>query len=201
VVEIRLPVRQSKYHQPLFVKISSPGGAVDPAESAKRPVTSLAGRYGHPVHPALVAVPIGAWVASFVFDLGSHVTPDPEFLAHGSRWLIGLGVLGAVAAASVGFLDLLAIPSRTRVFRVALVHMSLNLAVTATYAVGFALRGDPVAPVPLGLLTLSAAALVALAVAGYLGGMLAYRYGVRVVDERTQATGYRTTVHIDPPKE
>ena len=38
-------------------------------EQVKRPVTGLAGRYGHPVHPALVAVPIGAWIASFVFDI------------------------------------------------------------------------------------------------------------------------------------
>lgn len=26
----------------------------------------LAGPYGHPLHPVLVTVPIGAWVASFV---------------------------------------------------------------------------------------------------------------------------------------
>ena len=31
---------------------------------AKHPVTSLAGPYGHPFHPILVTVPIGAWVAS-----------------------------------------------------------------------------------------------------------------------------------------
>jgi uncharacterized membrane protein len=36
----------------------------------------------------------------------------------------------------------------------------------------------------------SAVALAALAVSGYLGGQLAYRYGVRVVDEATQAEGY-----------
>lgn len=28
-----------------------------------------AGRNGHPFHPLLVTVPIGAWVASVVFDL------------------------------------------------------------------------------------------------------------------------------------
>jgi uncharacterized membrane protein len=38
---------------------------------------------------------------------------------------------------------------------------------------------------------LSAACLAVLAVSGYLGGMLAYRYGVRVADEATQASGYR----------
>jgi uncharacterized membrane protein len=169
------------------------GDPVDALEQAKRPVTALAGRYGHPLHPALVTVPIGAWAASLVFDVASHLVDDGRFLAQGSRWLIGIGVLGALAAAMVGVLDLLAIPTGTRAFRVALVHMSLNLAVTAAYAAGFVIRGgDPPAPVPAGPLAWSVAALVVLGVSGYLGGMLAYRYGVRVADEATQASGYRT---------
>jgi uncharacterized membrane protein len=41
-----------------------------------------------------------------------------------------------------------------------------------------------------GLIALSAVALGVLAVSGWLGGKLAYRYGVRVADEATQAQGY-----------
>jgi uncharacterized membrane protein len=171
-------------------------------EEAKRPVSVLAGGYGHPLHPALVAVPIGAWVASFVFDVASHLAGDGRALAEGSRWLIGLGVLGALAAATVGFLDLFAIPARTRVFRLALVHMSINLAVTALFALGFVLRGPgPDTPVPPGPLTLSIAALAGLAISGYLGGELAYRYGVRVAAETTQAAGYETAPDPAPTKE
>jgi uncharacterized membrane protein len=44
--------------------------------------------------------------------------------------------------------------------------------------------------VPAGLIALSAAALAVLAVSGWLGGKLAYRYGVRVADEATQAEAY-----------
>jgi uncharacterized membrane protein len=166
--------------------------SVQPQEQAKRPVTALAGPYGHPLHPALVAVPIGAWIASLVFDVASHVVADGQFLAEGSRWLIGLGVLGALVAAGAGFLDLFAIPTGTRAFRIALVHMSINLAVTAVYAIEFLVRGaQPAAPVPIGLVVVSAVALAALGVSGYLGGELAYRYGVRVADEGTQAKGYR----------
>src|SRR2546423_8164333 len=147
-------------------------------EQAKRPVTALAGQYGHPLHPALVAVPIGAWIASLVFDVASHVVSGPGFLAAGSRWLIGLGVLGAVAAAMVGFLDLFAIPTGTRAFRLALVHMSINLTVTAAYVIGFLVRGGHRSgPVAWGALVLSAVALAGLALSRYLGGELAYRYG------------------------
>ncbi|MFU8852042.1 DUF2231 domain-containing protein [Micromonospora sp. SL1-18] len=162
-----------------------------PLEQVKQPVTVLAGRYGHPVHPALAAVPIGAWVASFVFDIASHLVHDAGFLAQGSRWLIAFGVLAAVAAAMVGFLDLVAIPTGTRVFRIGLAHMSINLVVTVAYVVGFLIRGGTgTGPVGWGPLALSAAALAGLTVSGYLGGELAYRYGVRVADEATQARGY-----------
>ena len=165
---------------------------------AKRPVTALAGPYGHPLHPMLVAVPIGAWIASLVFDVASHLVPDGRFLVEGSRWLIALGVLGALAAACVGFLDLFAIPSGTRVHRIALIHMSINLAVTAAYAVGFVIRGGaPAAAVPFGPLALSVVALTALGVSGFLGGELAYHYGVRVADEDDQASGYgRTSINV-----
>ncbi|MFX0573284.1 DUF2231 domain-containing protein [Nocardia nepalensis] len=164
-------------------------------QQAKRPVSAmLAGPYGHPFHPILVTVPIGAWVASVVFDIASHVVDDPQFLARGSEWLIALGVLGALAAAAVGFLDLFAIPTGTSAFRTGLVHMSLNLAVTVAFAIDFWWRrsdGGPHGAVPMGPLVLSIVTLAVLAVSGYLGGKLVFHYGVRVVDETTQAIGYR----------
>jgi uncharacterized membrane protein len=158
---------------------------------AKQPLTGLAGPYGHPLHPALVALPIGAWLASFVFDIASRVVDEPAAAAQGARWLIAIGVLGALLAACVGALDLFAIPTGTRAHRVALVHAGLNLAVTAAYAANFALRGaHPTGPVGVGPVGLSAASLLALAASGYLGGALAFRYGVRVADEQTQAEGF-----------
>jgi uncharacterized membrane protein len=165
-------------------------------DDAKHPVNRmLAGPYGHPFHPLLVTVPIGAWVCGLVFDVASHVVDRPAFLTQGAEWLIAIGVLGALAAASVGFLDLLAIPPHTGAFRTALIHMSLNLAITAAYVVNFFWRhgsytdGRAVAGGPL---TLSVIALALLGVSGYLGGKLSYRYGVRVADERTQAEGFRS---------
>jgi uncharacterized membrane protein len=163
-------------------------------QQAKRPVSAmLAGPYGHPFHPILVTVPIGAWVASSVFDIASHMVEDPAFLARGAVWLIALGVLGALAAAAIGLLDLFAIPTGTTAFRTGLVHMSLNLVVTVAYAINFWWRhtgSGPDGAVPAGPLLLSIVSLMALAVSGYLGGKLAYHYGVRVADETTQATGY-----------
>lgn len=163
---------------------------------AKRPVSAvLAGPYGHPFHPILVNVPIGAWACALVFDIASRIVDDPEFLTKGATWLIALGVLGALAAAAVGFLDLFAIPPGTPAFRTGLVHMSLNLAVTAAYAVNFLWRNGSDTSgadgaVDAGPLLLAAVSFLTLGVSGYLGGKLAFRYGVRVADEQTQAEGY-----------
>jgi uncharacterized membrane protein len=165
-------------------------------ESAKRPTTVLAGKYGHPLHPAVVPVAIGAWMASVVLDIASRLLGSPGSAAtasHAAWWLLGLGVLGALAAAALGFLDLVAIPAGTRAWRVGVTHMSCNLTATVLFAIGWFLRRDDVAPAggtSWGHLVLSLVGLALLGAGGYLGGELAYRYGVRVADEATQATGY-----------
>ncbi len=162
------------------------------ARNGKRPVTALAGPYGHPFHPILVTVPIGAWIASLVFDIASHVVDKPGFLTQASEWLIAIGVLGALAAAVFGFLDLLAVPPGTRAFATALTHMGLNLAVTVAFVVNFVWRHGTYADggrVAAGPLVLSIVSIAVLGASGYLGGQLAYRFGVRVADEATQAEG------------
>lgn len=162
---------------------------------SKSPVNLvLAGPYGHPFHPILVTVPIGAWISSLVFDIASRIVDRPGFLAMGSQWLIGIGVIGALAAATVGVLDLLAIPSGTVAFRTALMHMGLNVTITAAFIINFLWRQatySASAPVELGPLTLSVLSIAALGVSGFLGGKLAYRYGVRVAGEVDQADGFR----------
>jgi uncharacterized membrane protein len=160
---------------------------------AKEPVSAaLAGPYGHPFHPMLVTVPIGAWVSSLVFDVASHVVSDPAPLATGARFLIAIGVLGALAAAMVGFLDFFTIPSGTPARRTALTHMVLNLGITAAFAGGFVWRLGDTSATAVGPLALSVVTLAALGVSGTLGGRLAYRFGVRVAAERVQADGFRT---------
>jgi uncharacterized membrane protein len=164
-------------------------------EEAKAPVSAAAGPYGHPFHPILVTVPIGAWVSSLVFDIGSRVDGDgAPALVEGAYWLIGLGIVGALAAALFGFLDLLGIPRHSRAMRYGLVHLTLNLAVVGLFVADFLWRRgtyDIAVETATGPLVLSAVALVVLGVSGWIGGMLAYRFGVRVAGEAVQADGFR----------
>jgi uncharacterized membrane protein len=169
--------------------MSAPTPAIGPA---KQPRTWVAGPYGHPFHPILVTVPIGAWVASLVFDVASRVTDeDSAMFAEGAYWLIGLGVLGALAAAVFGLIDLLTIPRGTVAFKTGLTHMAVNLVVVALFTVNFIVRAnqgyEEARTIPL---VLSVVAIAALGVSGWLGGKLAYRYGVRVADEQTQSEGF-----------
>ncbi len=157
---------------------------------AKHPGSPMAGPYGHPFHPIMVTVPIGAWISSLVFDVAAHVSDDAQTFAEGAFWLILIGIVGSAVAALLGLLDLMVIPRGTRAFRIGLTHMALNATVAVLFIVNFAMRASQgyEDPSTTGLV-LTIVALVILGVSGWLGGMLAYRYGVRVADESTQAEG------------
>lgn len=169
--------------------------AMDTKKDAKHPATPIAGPYGHPFHPILVTVPIGCWLASLVFDIASHFSFEGQYLSRAAFWLIGLGCVGAVLAALFGMMDYSTIPRHTRAKKTGLIHAGLNTAVLALFAISFLLRrGEAYAfdkATDLGLIMLSVVATVLLGASGWLGGKLAYRYGVRVADERTQAEGFK----------
>ena len=139
-----------------------------------------------------MTVPIGAWVVSLVFDVAVLWAGEPEVVVKGAFWLIGVGVLGAVAAAIFGLMDLLTIPRGTPAFRTGLTHMALNLTAVVLFAISFALRRDHLddADATVVAVVVSTVALAILGVSGWMGGKLACRYGVRVVDEVTQADGF-----------
>jgi uncharacterized membrane protein len=162
-----------------------------PLARAKRPRTALAGPYGHPFHPILVTIPIGTWTASFIFDIIGFFADDQEPYAVASRILILIGLIGAVIAAVWGLMDLAQLDKGTAARRTALIHMTLNLGVVVLFLINLLVRlGDPEEISIVGFI-LTIVALLGLAVSGWLGGKLAYHYGVRVADEATQAEGFR----------
>lgn len=163
------------------------------AHQAKEPVAAVAGPYGHPFHPILVTIPIGAWVASLVFDIVTKAGDGSSALTEASYWLIGLGVIGALLAALFGLMDLSRIPRGTRALRYGVTHMLLNLTVVGLFIADFFWRHegyDEYSRVETGQLVLSAVAIGLLLISGWIGGTLTYRYGVRVAAESDQVKGY-----------
>lgn len=168
-------------------------GASFPAmRAAKRPRALVAGPYGHPFHPIAVTIPIGAWTSSLVFDLVGLAADDPAAFAAGSRLLIAIGLLGAVAAAVLGLLDMSRIERRTPARRTALAHLVINTTAIVLFAVGLIVRLLDAGRIPVVAFLLSLVAAAGLSVSGWLGGKLSYRWGVRVADEHTQREGFET---------
>ncbi len=166
--------------------------AVTPHQESKRPRLPLAGPYGHPLHPILVTIPIGAWVASLIFDLAAIFGSSVEAFTRGAVWLIGIGIVGAILAAILGLLDFSNLRAGTRAHRVGLMHLTINSIVLVLFIAGFLVRrGSDYSQVSGTGVVISIVALAMLGVSGWLGGNLAYKYGVRVADESVQAEGFR----------
>jgi uncharacterized membrane protein len=159
-------------------------------ERSKRPRSIIAGPYGHPFHAILVTIPIGAWIAAFVFDLVSIFGDDPSAYTRGAALLTLIGLIGALLAAAVGFLDLSQLESGTRARRLALIHMAFNLGAIVVFAISLAIRAGDLDAVNGIAVTLSIIGLIAIGISGTLGGELAYRFGVRVADEETQRPAF-----------
>jgi uncharacterized membrane protein len=144
----------------------------------------VAGPKGHPFHALVVPLPVGAFVSSLIFDVLTWTREDGlPYLVDGAFWLIGVGLIGALAAAVFGVVDLLAIPRRTAAFVTALRHVGLNVTAAALFVVGYAWRaGDHVEldKTRWGQVVLSAAAVALLVAAVWLGNSLTYTHGTRV---------------------
>ena len=89
----------------------------------------LAGPEGHPFHPLLVPLPIGAFVSSLIFDILTRTRADGlPYLVDGAFWLIGTGLISGLLAAVSGLLDLRRIARRAPAFATARTHLTLNAA-------------------------------------------------------------------------
>lgn len=140
---------------------------------------SVAAIAGHPLHPMVVALPIGALVFALAADIAYLVTENP-FWAQGAAWLLLAVLMTGALAAVLGLIDLLSLP-RARTMGIAIGHGVGNLMVLAITLVNYLLRIDQVAGEPMlsgFILTVVAVALAGLT--GWLGGEMSFRHGIGV---------------------
>jgi nitrite reductase/ring-hydroxylating ferredoxin subunit/uncharacterized membrane protein len=107
---------------------------LDRAGNARQPLRdALSGTWlGHPVHPAITDVPVGAWTAALVLDLAGQ--------RRAAKIAVGVGLAGALGAALTGLNDWLDTYGRPR--RLGVVHATLNGTATLLYATSFLARGS-----------------------------------------------------------
>ena len=132
----------------------------------------------HPIHPMLVALPIGLWIFSLVSDViyvmkwGSSIWNDVAF------YTMAGGIAGALLAAVPGFVDFLSM-SKGTIRTIALWHMSINLTMVVLYGANLWLRTTnfPGARLPIAL---SLVGVILLGISGWLGGEMVYVHGIAV---------------------
>jgi uncharacterized membrane protein len=130
----------------------------------------------HPIHPMLVVLPIGLWIAALAFDI-VHALSDGPVWRTLAFWNIAAGIIGALLAAVPGFVDYFDLEGRAR--RIATFHMVLNLGAVALFAVNWYIR-TRVGPDSWWPLALSVIGVVGIGISGWLGGELVYAERVGV---------------------
>ena len=151
---------------------------------------------GHPLHPMLTDVAIGAWTSAFVIDAigGSRGEAAADSL-------IGFGVLSAVPTAAAGLSDWSDLMGAER--RVGFVHAGANVVAVSLYSLSWLARrkGKRGRGVALSLMGAAVAT-----VGGYLGAHLSYRQGVNIdrnaweegIDDWVDVVGDEELVHGSP---
>jgi len=144
---------------------------------------------GHPIHPMLIPFPLALWTTSFATDVLFYFHRNSTLL-YVAKYLIAAGILGAAAAAIPGIIDWAAIKDR-EVKKVANWHARLNIVALIIFCVSLYFRlgrnGELVGRHLTIPFLLSLVGVILISISGYLGGDLAYRYGMGVSLKRNES--------------
>lgn len=146
---------------------------------------------GHSPHPAIVAVPIGAWTVSNICDGLALLTGSRRY-DDAARLSMAVGLVGAAGAVVTGLRDYSHIPKERPSHAIATKHAVGNAVVSTLFVTSYVLRvRDQMAGQPTSLLAR------VLGIAGgslslytaWLGGVLVEEHGegVKPVMERMEA--------------
>ena len=131
---------------------------------------------GHPLHPVLVTIPIGAWSCALVLDLAG--IGGGRKVHRGADATAAIGLAGAVVAAAAGLADWSTTLGSAK--RIGFVHGAMNMAIAGLYGASLASRAVGLRSLGIALSTTGFGLAGA---SGWLGGELIYRYGVGVSND------------------
>jgi len=157
---------------------------------------SKAAIQSHPIHPMLVAFPIGLFITSLIFDLIGTYGSHPSVSA-AAWYCVVAGLCFSLLAAIPGVIDLFSVvppdsSGRKRGYK----HAILNLVALAVFFAVAVYRRSPEVQANSVSLILSALGVVVLGFSGWLGGTLVYRNQIGV-DHRYANAGKWRMVQVD----
>jgi len=143
---------------------------------------------GHPLHPVLTDIPLGAWTATVMLDALADRTQNAG-TARASDAALGLGLVGAVGAALTGAADWKDTDARPR--RVGVAHAALNVGATILFGASLICRASGNRTAGRALAT---SGFLVAAAAAYLGGELVYQEQIGV----NHSAGRELPEHFTP---
>jgi uncharacterized membrane protein len=138
---------------------------------------------GHPLHPAVVHVPLALWIVAAVCDILVFREVAVTVLTRLSLYCVVGGLLGAVIAVPTGIAEWVPIKKEKPAWKLALYHMLLNVAAAALFVANLILRlrelgtADALSK---SVLITSVTGAVLLVASGYIGSLMAYDHGISV---------------------
>lgn len=137
---------------------------------------------GHPLHPALVHVPVGGWVVAFALDVVGWLARGGELAERVAFWCVAVGLAGALVAVTPGVADWAQIKKEKPAWKLGLYHMALNLVAALVWAVNLGLRVSEGrgAGVEGSVIATSAVGTVLVFAGAYLGKLMVFDQGIGV---------------------
>ncbi len=158
---------------------------------------------GHPLHPPLTDVTIGAYTAATVMGLASVVGVSSTAAAYGWWLALVVGLISTSLTALTGLVDWLSITWRSPLWWTATWHLSSMLTATVFFLIAVLLghSGYTHGAVETGPFILTLVGFVFLTVGGWLGGAVVYVHGMRVLNLVDEPPGRAVSPAPHPEKE
>jgi uncharacterized membrane protein len=131
----------------------------------------------HPLHPMLVAIPIGLWVFALVCDIAVTAGATGPWRTVALYSVAG-GIVGAVIAAVPGLIDYFSI-DEAAMKRIANFHLGVNVGALIVFAIDLWSRLTVPSSSLLPLM-LSIIGVAGIGIGGWLGGEMVYVKGMAV---------------------
>lgn len=149
-----------------------------------KPIEILQGKWlGHPVHPAVVHLPLALWIGAALLDVLVLLDIQAVTLSRLAFYAVLLGLLGALVAIPTGIADWVPIKPGKPAKRLGRAHLVLNLVATGLFTANFLLRLgalDEARPVTVPIAATSLLGAAVIGFSGYLGSLLAFEHGISV---------------------
>lgn len=132
---------------------------------------------GHPLHPVLKDIPVGAWTFTVIFDLAGLLFKVPSFGVAASV-TTAVGIAGALGAAVAGLMDWMDVDPPEK--SVGAVHAILNGTATLIFAANLVMRWQDQWQLSWASCVVGLAGYFLMTIGATLGGGMVYRMGVMI---------------------